>query len=125
MEYFQLNSYYRLLIHKIGDYYGLARQNDSVRKCIILYKTSVTKEPINKLKDLTRKFSIMQRKVENTPVTSQNTTEIHSFKDREAIYEATRARIFSEPTTADTSSSSINGVSGPISIGNLEILNTS
>ena len=91
------------MIHKIGDYYGLARQIDPVRKCIILYKTSVTKEPINKLKDFTRKISIMQRKVEKSPIKPQNNTEIHSFKDRQAIYEAARARIFSEPSISSSS----------------------
>lgn len=96
MEYFQLNSYYRLLIHKIGDYYGLARQIDNSRKCIILYKTSNTREPWNKLQNMTKKVSIMQRKVQTLEPSQQSDPQIHSLQDREAIYEATRARIFAE-----------------------------
>lgn len=87
------------MIHKIGDYYGLARQIDNDRKCIILYKTSNIREQWNKLQKLqnmTRKVSIMQRKVQTLSTCQETNIQIHSLQDREAIYEATRARIFAE-----------------------------
>ncbi len=100
LEYFQLNSYYRLLIHKIGDYYGLSRQIDNSRNCIILYKTNATVAvPRQKLQDMSRKFKIMKRLQEERKdfIKSDTKQEVKdSVEEREAIYKATRARIFSQ-----------------------------
>ncbi|PJF17008.1 hypothetical protein PSACC_03179 [Paramicrosporidium saccamoebae] len=108
-----LNSYYRMLVHRITRYYDLQRTADSLERTVTVYRPfSGHARPLLKLADLAepewsvppepgqkavalQKFTIMKREnaTEQT-VVAKPTANAKSLAEREEQYEIARARIF-------------------------------
>lgn len=117
LHFQDLNSYYRMLVHRVVRFYGLERTADSVGRSVTVYRPqSAYLRPLVKLSDLVEpesavppdpkegvvlsstrtKFVIMKRAAETGPAVSEARTETPSktLEEREKEYEQARARIF-------------------------------
>ncbi|KAI8328102.1 single-stranded nucleic acid binding R3H [Chlamydoabsidia padenii] len=118
----QMNSYQRLMVHKVAPYFHLSHFFDPLRQSIFLCKNPHTKVPTTGFMDLVRSpedinsqqgaFKIMKR----APLSSQHQYRKHhshnsnnnqelsieerkkamTFEERKMAYEEARARIFSD-----------------------------
>ncbi|KAJ3056633.1 hypothetical protein HK097_005557 [Rhizophlyctis rosea] len=128
LEYVNMNSYHRLMIHRTGQYFKLAHVADSQRRAITLYKTPESETPPLRLKDIpldevtlapgesvsgpSGAVKIMQRRDHHhhrshrhgsNDSGSDSSSKPKTIEEREAAYLAARARIFQEDAASDTS----------------------
>ncbi|KAI8900318.1 single-stranded nucleic acid binding R3H [Globomyces pollinis-pini] len=122
LEYEGLNSYQRLLIHRLAAAFALDHVVDSSRKAIILYKTPTSSLIEFKLSDIQIPNSQLedQRSIKSSVVRIQSKPKQNntgrqtpleptvapapSIKEREIMYQKARARIFDENENQQTSS---------------------
>ncbi|KAI8906103.1 hypothetical protein DFJ77DRAFT_203003 [Powellomyces hirtus] len=139
LEFPHMNSYQRLIIHRIAVHFNLVHVADSARKAVILYKTTESAIPEARLADIALNetavapapmpsIKIMQRhqhhhgrgsRHSSTDSGSESGTGggPKTIEEREAAYQAARARIFQEDAESDVSSTSRNsGQSGNTSV---------
>ncbi|KNC96694.1 uncharacterized protein SPPG_07906 [Spizellomyces punctatus DAOM BR117] len=134
LEFPQMNSYQRLIVHRVAQYFKLVHVADSARRAVVLYKNADSETPCLRLCDIPLDAStasqsavssirIMQRHSHHHNH-SHNRASRHSSTDsgsegangpsgafksieeREAAYQAARARIFQEDSESDVSSTS-------------------
>ncbi|KAG0086480.1 R3H domain-containing protein 1 [Podila epicladia] len=111
LDFPSLNSYYRMVIHRVANYFKLTRVVDPVHKTIIMYKTDESAIPALRFSDLmeeeeeqiVKPMKVLKR-TPNRPsagaVTPDGSVESDrrtiSIKEREEAYAKARARIFQE-----------------------------
>lgn len=117
VEFTELNSYYRMLVHRVARYYDLQRTADSILRTVSVWRPpSSHPKPLLKLSELvepdssippeetinstltTKKFIIMKRTTScgTHPCKVKATIPTKTFEEREKEYEAARARIFED-----------------------------
>ncbi|KAI9292511.1 hypothetical protein K502DRAFT_319723 [Neoconidiobolus thromboides FSU 785] len=120
LEFPQMNSYQRRVIHRIADYFKLEHNLDKIKKTMILNKTGLSEIPIIRISDLienevetpTISLKIMQRKNGNTIDKKELTKKEANLEKelqlrlelREARYQEARARIFNQSPTSSIAS---------------------
>ncbi|KAF9217341.1 R3H domain-containing protein 1 [Podila verticillata] len=111
LDFPSLNSYYRMVIHRVANYFKLTRVVDPIHKTIIMYKTDQSAIPALRFSDLmeeeeeqvVRPMKVLKR-TPNRPsagaFTADGSAESDrrtvSIKEREEAYAKARARIFQE-----------------------------
>nr|CAG8562628.1 6268_t:CDS:2 [Entrophospora candida] len=117
LEFPPMNSYQRLIIHRVAQYFKLSHVVDASGKAVILYKSPETQIPILRFSDLLeqdeeekpeKSVKIMKRQ-QTYPLTKQQRAlmndpdsiyegerKILSIEEREAAYLKARARIFKD-----------------------------
>ncbi|KAF7728665.1 R3H domain-containing protein 1 [Apophysomyces ossiformis] len=103
----QMNSYQRLMVHKVAPYFKLSHFYDPVRRSVFLCKNQYTELPSIRFPDLVEqdlekeeapKFKIMRRSPLPHAHTSKRTVpqdkKPKTYEERKAAYEEARARIF-------------------------------
>lgn len=120
VDFPELNSYYRMLVHRVARYYDLEHTADSEMRSVTVWRPRAGKErPVIKLSDMvepstdcppsvpvsgdakssTPKFTIMKRSSPasnySNPASSQPKGSL-SLEEREKQYELARARIFKD-----------------------------
>ncbi|KAG0004294.1 hypothetical protein BGZ65_000620 [Modicella reniformis] len=115
MEFPPLNSYYRMVIHRVANYFKITRVVGPQQK-IILYKTEQSAIPALQFSDLVEeeeqqpvKPMTLLKRNPNRPSSGLSTPELSasepdrktiSIKEREEAYARARARIFQEEAPA-------------------------
>ncbi|KAJ3173724.1 hypothetical protein HDU88_002813 [Geranomyces variabilis] len=122
-----MNSYQRLIIHRIAVHFGLIHVADPARKGVVLFKSPESAIPTLRLYDI----PLSEVASDQTPVQSIKIMQRHhhhggrgsrhsstdsgseggaggpkTIEEREAAYQAARARIFQEDAESDVSSTS-------------------
>ncbi|CAJ0634914.1 2187_t:CDS:2, partial [Entrophospora sp. SA101] len=117
LEFPPMNSYQRLIIHRVAQYFKLSHVVDASGKAVVLYKSPETQIPILRFSDLLeqddeekpeKSVKIMKRQ-QTYPLTQQQRAlmndpdsiyegerKILSIEEREAAYLKARARIFKD-----------------------------
>ncbi|KAF9928069.1 R3H domain-containing protein 1 [Linnemannia zychae] len=118
LEFPTLNGYYRMMVHKVANYFKLTRIVDQSQK-IILFKTESSAIPPLRISDLAEEedeqpvkmMKVLKRnpdRVSSGSVTPDGTSEPErkpmSIKEREEAYARARARIFQEDIPAKSKS---------------------
>ncbi|KAJ3014285.1 hypothetical protein HKX48_005237 [Thoreauomyces humboldtii] len=126
LEFPSMNSYQRLIIHRIAVHFNLVHVADSARKAVLLYKSDESKIPDVRLADIEvasevpasatsmTSVKIMQRhhhhgrgsRHSSTDSGSESGAGQKTYEEREAAYQAARARIFQEDEESDASNTS-------------------
>ncbi|KAJ1547740.1 R3H domain-containing protein 1 [Nowakowskiella sp. JEL0078] len=120
LEYPMMNSYQRLIIHRVAQHYKLAHVVEAQRKAVIIYKAPDAEIPLQRLQDITLpeqqtqphekqylpSVKIMQRRTKqhrqsNHHQSNNNGLQIQSksIEEREAAYQLARAQIFQEDSS--------------------------
>ncbi|KAG0022104.1 R3H domain-containing protein 2 [Podila clonocystis] len=111
LDFPSLNSYYRMVIHRVANYFKLTRVVDPIHKTIIMYKTDQSAIPALRFSDLmeeeeeqvVKPMKVLKR-TPNRPSagsatpdgSAENDRRTVSIKEREEAYARARARIFQE-----------------------------
>ncbi|KAI8817529.1 uncharacterized protein EV422DRAFT_216724 [Fimicolochytrium jonesii] len=128
LEFPHMNSYQRLLTHRIAVHFKLEHVSDASRRGVVLYKGSGTAIPELNLSDIpvndavvaptqTASFKIMKRHHNHHGRSSRHSSTDSgsengigggpkTLEEREAAYQAARARIFQDDAGSDASSNS-------------------
>ncbi|CAG8784505.1 9737_t:CDS:2, partial [Dentiscutata erythropus] len=114
LEFPPMNSYQRLIVHRVAQYFKLSHVVDSSGKAVVLYKSSETQIPILRFSDLLeqeeekpeKSVKIMRRQQINaqsqlrstgdSDSNSEGERKILTIEEREAAYQKARARIFKD-----------------------------
>ncbi|CAG8536353.1 8836_t:CDS:2 [Cetraspora pellucida] len=114
LEFPPMNSYQRLIVHRVAQYFKLSHVVDSSGKAVVLYKSSDTQIPILRFSDLLeqeeekpeKSVKIMRRQQINaqsqlrstgdSDSNSEGERKILTIEEREAAYQKARARIFKD-----------------------------
>ncbi|KAL1917442.1 uncharacterized protein VTP21DRAFT_3835 [Calcarisporiella thermophila] len=117
LDFPQMNSYHRLIVHRAAAYFKLSHVVDGTKKAVVLYKNENTEIPFLRFTDLMeqedvrqeKSFKIMRRhptthSATSTQLASSDNTENYSeaekkhmtIEEREAAYAKARARIFKD-----------------------------
>ncbi|KAI1318257.1 R3H domain-containing protein 2 [Mortierella claussenii] len=133
LEFPSLNSYYRMVIHRVANYFKITRVVDPQQKKIILFKTEQSAIPALRFSDLVEEeqeqpvkpMKLLKRNP-NRPSSGVSTPEgssepdrkTISIKEREEAYAKARARIFQEdvPVKQKSESSGSNSRSDSPSV---------
>ncbi|KAJ1551261.1 cAMP-regulated phosphoprotein 21 [Nowakowskiella sp. JEL0078] len=119
LEYPMMNSYQRLIIHRVAQHYKLAHVVEAQRKAVIIYKAPDAEIPLQRLQDITipeqqsqlhekqyvPSVKIMQRRTKQhrqpNHQNNNNGSQIKSktIEEREAAYQLARAQIFQEDSS--------------------------
>ncbi|KAF7732595.1 hypothetical protein EC973_003342 [Apophysomyces ossiformis] len=106
-----MNSYQRLMVHKVAPYFKLNHYHDPARKAVFLCKNQYTQLPPVRLPDLVEQeqnpadtmpqFKIMRRALpSHSPHTNRTSRtqerKTMTLEERKAAYEEARARIFQD-----------------------------
>jgi hypothetical protein len=113
VEFVELNSYYRMLVHRVARYYDLQRIADSFGRKVVVFRPPIAhSRPLLKLSDFVEpvacvppedeeqpiaqpKFTIMKRTVTLGEIPMERSVlPQKTLEEREREYEAARARIF-------------------------------
>ncbi|GJJ73011.1 hypothetical protein EMPS_05369 [Entomortierella parvispora] len=124
LEFPSLNSYYRMVIHRVANYFKITRLVDPQQKKIILFKTENSAIPALRFSDLVEEeeeqpvkpMKLLKRNP-NRPAGGQNGADgtpepdrkTISIKEREEAYAKARARIFQEEAPAKPKSNDGSG----------------
>ncbi|KAJ3129344.1 R3H domain-containing protein 1 [Nowakowskiella sp. JEL0407] len=133
LEYPNMNSYQRLIIHRVAQYYKLAHVVEAVRKAVIIYRTPEAQLPQKALRDIPYQESlesrgstppptssqqqpsvkIMQRRTKpqrqaSHPPPTQSNVPFKSIEEKEAAYQLARAQIFQDETNSEGSKESLD-----------------
>ncbi|KAF9428746.1 R3H domain-containing protein 1, partial [Podila epigama] len=115
LDFPSLNSYYRMVIHRVANYFKLTRVVDPLHKTIIMYKTDQSAIPALRFSDLMEEeeeqtikpMKLLKRAPTNPPAgasptdsSSEPDRRTISIKEREEAYARARARIFQEDVPA-------------------------
>ncbi|KAF9898704.1 R3H domain-containing protein 1, partial [Lobosporangium transversale] len=119
LEFPSLNSYYRMVIHRVANYFKITRAVDPQNRKIILYKTEQSAIPPLRFSDLVeeeeeqpiKQMKLLKRNP-NRPASGTPTPEAStepdrktiSIKEREEAYARARARIFQEDASSKSKS---------------------
>ncbi|KAF9311167.1 R3H domain-containing protein 1 [Podila horticola] len=111
LDFPSLNSYYRMVIHRVANYFKLTRVVDPIHKTIIMYKTDQSAIPALRFSDLmeeeeeqvVKPMKVLKR-TPNRPSagafapdgSAESDRRTVSIKEREEAYAKARARIFQE-----------------------------
>ncbi|CAG8573128.1 1769_t:CDS:2, partial [Scutellospora calospora] len=115
LEFPPMNSYQRLIVHRVAQYFKLSHVVDSSGKAVVLYKSPDTQIPILRFSDLLeqeeekpeKSVKIMRRQQFNSQSQLRSSTgdsdsnsegerKILTIEEREAAYQKARARIFKD-----------------------------
>ncbi|KAF9292090.1 R3H domain-containing protein 1 [Mortierella alpina] len=111
LEFPSMNSYYRMVIHRVANYFKITRMVDPMQKTIVLYKTEQSAIPALRFSDLVEEeeeqpvkpMKLLKRNPDrlfNGSSASDGSAEPDrkplSIKEREEAYAKARARIFQE-----------------------------
>lgn len=143
VSFTDLNSYYRMLVHRVTRYYDLQRTADPIQRSVTVYRPpSAHPKPLLKLADLVEpesvappeddsrpppqvKFTIMKREavLEEQNPTMTRITSTRTLAEREAEYERVRARIFWGSEEGEEGDSVEAKVQAPPSTGISSLMN--
>ncbi|CAG8541257.1 10788_t:CDS:2, partial [Diversispora eburnea] len=113
LEFPPMNSYQRLIVHRVAQYFKLSHVVDNSGKAVILYKSPETLIPTLRFSDLLeqeeekpeKSVKIMRRQQTNLQLlrstgdsdsNSEGERRILTIEEREAAYQKARARIFKD-----------------------------
>ncbi|KAG0205437.1 R3H domain-containing protein 1 [Mortierella sp. GBA30] len=111
LEFPSMNSYYRMVIHRVANYFKITRMVDPMQKTIVLYKTEQSAIPALRFSDLVEEeeeqpvkpMKLLKRNpgrpssgVSTPDGSSESDRRPLSIKEREEAYAKARARIFQE-----------------------------
>ncbi|KAG0024925.1 R3H domain-containing protein 1 [Podila clonocystis] len=111
LDFPSLNSYYRMVIHRVANYFKLTRVVDPIHKTIIMYKTDESAIPALRFSDLmeeeeeqvVKPMKVLKRTPNRASAgaatldgSAENDRRTVSIKEREEAYAKARARIFQE-----------------------------
>ncbi|KAF9960766.1 R3H domain-containing protein 1 [Mortierella alpina] len=128
LEFPSMNSYYRMVIHRVANYFKITRMVDPMQKTIVLYKTEQSAIPALRFSDLVEEeeeqpvkhMKLLKRNPDrlfNGSSTSDGSAEPDrkplSIKEREEAYAKARARIFQEDVPAKPKSPGETSVASP------------
>ncbi|KAF9975588.1 R3H domain-containing protein 1 [Actinomortierella ambigua] len=125
LEFPTMNSYHRMVIHRVANYFNLRRLVHPVHKTVVLFKTEYSAIPSLRFSDLVEEeeeqvikpVQLLRRNPDRATPTPSETSEsapeperkTMSIKEREEAYARARARIFQEtPSASKTPDSSGN-----------------
>ncbi|KAG0008804.1 hypothetical protein BGZ80_003038, partial [Entomortierella chlamydospora] len=113
LEFPSLNSYYRMVIHRVANYFKITRVVDPQQKKIILFKTEQSaipalrfshlveeeeEQPVKQMKLLKRNPNRPANDASAPEGSSEPDRKTISIKEREEAYAKARARIFNDDT---------------------------
>ncbi|CAG8559444.1 12784_t:CDS:2, partial [Ambispora gerdemannii] len=131
LEFPQMNSYQRLIVHRVAQYFKLSHVVDSSGKAVVLYKSAETAIPILRFSDLEQEeekppeksVKIMRRQSnhpsirsvgDNSDSNSESERRTHlTIEEREAAYQKARARIFKDKEKKDSEQEETEGSRSP------------
>ncbi|CAB4379057.1 unnamed protein product [Rhizophagus irregularis] len=114
LEFPPMNSYQRLIVHRVAQYFKLSHVVDTSGKAVVLYKSAETQIPILRFSDLLeqeeekpeKSVKIMRRQqthpqgqlrsTGDSDSNSEGERKILTIEEREAAYQKARARIFKD-----------------------------
>ncbi|KAG0249514.1 hypothetical protein BG011_009221 [Mortierella polycephala] len=110
LEFPSLNSYYRMVIHRVANYFKIIRHVEPHQKKIVLFKTEHSAIPALRFSDLVEEeeeqpikpMILLKRNTGrtsngvSTPETPEPDRKTMTIKEREEAYARARARIFQE-----------------------------
>ncbi|KAF9184496.1 hypothetical protein BGZ50_003638 [Haplosporangium sp. Z 11] len=110
LEFPSLNSYYRMVIHRVANYFKIIRHVEPHQKKIILFKTEHSAIPALRFSDLVEEeeeqpikpMILLKRNTDrtssgvSTPEAPEPDRKTMTIKEREEAYARARARIFQE-----------------------------
>ncbi|KAF9572253.1 R3H domain-containing protein 1 [Mortierella alpina] len=111
LEFPSMNSYYRMVIHRVANYFKITRMVDPMQKTIVLYKTDQSAIPALRFSDLVEEeeeqpvkhMKLLKRNPDrlfngssNSDGSAEPDRKPLSIKEREEAYAKARARIFQE-----------------------------
>ncbi|KAF9158865.1 hypothetical protein DFQ26_007169 [Actinomortierella ambigua] len=123
LEFPTMNSYHRMVIHRVANYFNLRRIVHPVHKTVVLFKTEYSAIPALRFSDLVEEeeeqvikpIQLLRRNPDRTTTTMNEAGEstpeperkTMTIKEREEAYAKARARIFQEgPGASKTPDSS-------------------
>ncbi|CAI2165045.1 7845_t:CDS:2 [Funneliformis geosporum] len=113
LEFPPMNSYQRLIVHRVAQYFKLSHVVDTSGKAVVLYKSAETQMPILRFSDLLeqeeekpeKSVKIMRRQQSypqgqlrsgDSDSNSEGERKLLTIEEREAAYQKARARIFKD-----------------------------
>lgn len=125
-----MNSYQRLVVHKVAGYFKLSHVVDSAKKAVIIYRSADSEIPLLRFADLVEDDSeerpssnikIMRRNTKSlssrthSPSNVDTDRKMLSLEEREARYQEARARIFNDEqdSQSETKTSISSSTSSP------------
>ncbi|CAG8450738.1 5772_t:CDS:2 [Funneliformis caledonium] len=113
LEFPPMNSYQRLIVHRVAQYFKLSHVVDTSGKAVVLYKSAETQIPILRFSDLLeqeeekpeKSVKIMRRQQSHpqgqlrsgdSDSNSEGERKLLTIEEREAAYQKARARIFKD-----------------------------